>query len=337
MLAVAGGTQAAIGGVAIASDVAVTLDEFRASGSSLLAYLSIEVLPEAPQGEAWTPIGHLEFDGRRIDLAAVRDGEDGTLIASAVEGLDDPAGDWKLVIDELVGHNGQWPENEQIRISGPWVFEFEVPGGWTELVSVQSGSAEQACRSRPKPTSRSRSTRGRSRRPRRLAEPLGSRCSGGRARTPRVADVAASAARRHGLRWLRHTSIARHAARIASDTPAGTTTRRLVPAGSSPLAPTLTPSVLGLIWHAAQAIALQRGDLRRGQALQHFGLSPDLDIVRVFDGPSADIGHHGLCLVGGAGARHALKQSFPVGLVHPVSLPRQLSERRALIVIVSTA
>jgi hypothetical protein len=128
-LAVEGGTQTVIGVAANASAFDVTLVEFRAGRSSLLVYLSIEALPEAPQGEAWTPIGHLEFGGRSISLAAIRDGEDGTLIASAVEGFDDPAGDWKLVIDELVGHNGQWPENEQIRISGPWVFEFAVPGG----------------------------------------------------------------------------------------------------------------------------------------------------------------------------------------------------------------
>lgn len=128
-LAVEGGTQVSIGGVAMASDFAITLDELRASRTSLLVYLSIEALPGALQGEAWTPIGHLEFGGRSIDLAAIRDSEDGTLIASAVEGIDEPAGDWKLVIDELVGHNGRWPENEQIRISGPWIFEFEVPGG----------------------------------------------------------------------------------------------------------------------------------------------------------------------------------------------------------------
>lgn len=127
-LPVIGGSDVAIGGTVIASDFAVTLEEFRAGRSSLLAYLSLEALQGAPDGEAWSPIGHLEFDGRRINLSAIRDDEDGRLIASAVEGVENATGTWKVVIDELVGHNGQWPANEQIRVSGPWVFEFEVPG-----------------------------------------------------------------------------------------------------------------------------------------------------------------------------------------------------------------
>jgi hypothetical protein len=127
-LPVTGGTEVAIGGTVIASDFAVTLEEFRAGRSSLLAYLSLEALQGAPDGEAWTPIGHLEIDGRRINLSAIRDDQDGRLIASAVEGVENSAGTWKVVIDELVGHNAQWPDNEQIRVSGPWVFEFQVPG-----------------------------------------------------------------------------------------------------------------------------------------------------------------------------------------------------------------
>lgn len=127
-LPVLGGTDVAIGGTVIASDFAITLEEFRAGRSSLLAYLSLEALQGAPDGEAWAPIGHLEIDGRSINLSAIRDDEDGRLIASAVEGVENADGTWRLVIDELVGHNGQWPGNEQIRVSGPWVFEFEVPG-----------------------------------------------------------------------------------------------------------------------------------------------------------------------------------------------------------------
>jgi hypothetical protein len=126
-LPVHGGTQLAIGATSSASNFAITLDEFRTSPTNLLSYVSLERLPGAPSGEAWAPIGHLEFNGRRISLSSMRDDETGHLVISAVEGVDDPAGHWRLVFDELVGHNGQWPDNQQIRISGSWVFEFDVP------------------------------------------------------------------------------------------------------------------------------------------------------------------------------------------------------------------
>jgi len=127
-LPVHGGATVAVGGTSVASDFAITLEEFTATPTTLLATLSLDAREGAPDGESWTPIGHLEFDGRSINLAAIRDREDGSIVGAAVEGVAEPAGPWKLVIDELVGHNGQWPENDQIRISGPWVFTFEVPG-----------------------------------------------------------------------------------------------------------------------------------------------------------------------------------------------------------------
>lgn len=128
-LPVVGGTDVRIGGTVIASDVAVTLREFRAGRTSLLAELSLELLQGAPDGESWVPIGHVEFGGRRMDLPAVREGEDGALLATAVEGVENAEGTWRVVIDELVGHDGGWPDNNQIRIRGPWVFEFELAGG----------------------------------------------------------------------------------------------------------------------------------------------------------------------------------------------------------------
>lgn len=127
ILPVHGGAAVAIGSRSVASGFAITLDEFTASPTTLLTTLSIDAQEGAPNGESWAPIGYLEFDGRRINLAAIRDDEDGKIVGAAVEGVADPAGPWKLVIDELVGHNGRWPDNEQIRIAGPWEFTFEVP------------------------------------------------------------------------------------------------------------------------------------------------------------------------------------------------------------------
>lgn len=161
-LPVLGGTDVAIGGTVIASDFAITLEEFRAGRSSLLAYLSLEALQGAPEGEAWAPIGHLEIDGRRINLSAVRDDEDGRLIASAVEGVENADGTWKLVIDELVGHNGQmagqradqsqWSMGLRVRggrqLGGVQLFEAEAEGVTGETVgsnrSIASGVVPRA-------------------------------------------------------------------------------------------------------------------------------------------------------------------------------------------------
>lgn len=126
-LPVEGGSQIAIGGTTTASEFAITLDEFRAGRTSLLAYVTLDPLEGAPNGEAWTTVGHIEFEGESINAGGGRVAEDGRLIISTVQGVDDASGHWSLVIDELVGHDGQWPDNHQIRVSGPWVFEFDIP------------------------------------------------------------------------------------------------------------------------------------------------------------------------------------------------------------------
>lgn len=125
-LPVTAGTVASLDGAATAADFTLHVSEFRATPTGLGVYLSIDALPGAPVGETWVVIGHLEHDGQSFPISWVQDLEDGRQLASVVSGIEDAAGRWTLTVDELVGHNGAWPDNQQIRVSGPWVIEFEV-------------------------------------------------------------------------------------------------------------------------------------------------------------------------------------------------------------------
>jgi len=128
ILPVVGGTTVSPNLEAVAGGFGLTLTEFRAAPSRVIGTLTLETLADAPDGESWSPIVHLEHDGPGgVIGTGIRTHDDGTIEVFGVAGVDDASGHWTLTITELVGHDGGWPDNQQIRVDGPWVFEFDVP------------------------------------------------------------------------------------------------------------------------------------------------------------------------------------------------------------------
>jgi hypothetical protein len=108
-----------------ATDAGVlTLDTVRISPTSIDASLHLE--PSAMEASDWALIAHFNHGDLTIDVA--EEGYDVAavprLTASTVEGVDNPAGRWTLVVTELVGDQ---EDGAQVRLHGPWVFGFEVP------------------------------------------------------------------------------------------------------------------------------------------------------------------------------------------------------------------
>ncbi len=127
-LPVVGGTTVSPNLEAVAGGFGLTLTEFRAAPSRVIGTLTLNTLADAPDGESWSPIVHLEHDGPGgVIGTGIRTRDDGTIEVFGVAGVDDASGHWTLTITELVGHDGGWPDNQQIRVDGPWVFEFDVP------------------------------------------------------------------------------------------------------------------------------------------------------------------------------------------------------------------
>lgn len=127
-LPVVGGTTVSPNLEAVAGGFSLTLTEFRAAPSRVIGALTLRTLADAPDGESWSPIVHLEHDGPGgVIGTGIRTHDVGTIEVFGVAGVDDASGHWTLTITELVGHDGGWPDNQQIRVDGPWVFEFDVP------------------------------------------------------------------------------------------------------------------------------------------------------------------------------------------------------------------
>ncbi len=98
----------------------VELGEVRLSPTMISASLHLEPSDQAASG--WGAIGYFKH-GDRITEIAWGSG-DLDEIAGTVEGTDDPAGAWTLVVTELVGER---PDDTQVRLQGPWTFAFSVP------------------------------------------------------------------------------------------------------------------------------------------------------------------------------------------------------------------
>jgi hypothetical protein len=103
---------------------AVYLGEVRLSPTMISARIGLQ--PSEPDMADWATIGHLRHDARTFRLAwesGTGDGSGGSVIGT-VEGTDPAAGEWTLVITELVGER---TDESQVRLPGPWEFTFDVP------------------------------------------------------------------------------------------------------------------------------------------------------------------------------------------------------------------
>jgi hypothetical protein len=103
--------------------VTVKVNELRFSATSITGTLTVSGLPA---GQQWAPIGRLVNGLTAYEIVRSRPLDPvGATVAVAFEtasGSGDSSGRWRLVVDEIVGHDG----DEQIRLAGPWEVQFSV-------------------------------------------------------------------------------------------------------------------------------------------------------------------------------------------------------------------
>ena len=111
--------------------VTIKLREVRIS--PVTAFALVELDGPDIGAESWSPIARLEGAGVSIPIAlsSLR-GYDGTVIRLHLEtttGAYPSSGEWRLIVEEVVGWDQTKPDalDGQIRIAGPWVFEFDMP------------------------------------------------------------------------------------------------------------------------------------------------------------------------------------------------------------------
>ncbi len=118
------------GGRRLDLDTAATAGGVTATATSLFATptavrIGIRWSDRGPSTSGWNSVGTVFHDGHEIPLGGGVTGSDDETL-NLIAGTEDPAGHWKVVINESIG-NG--PDGRQLRLEGPWVLEFDVPRG----------------------------------------------------------------------------------------------------------------------------------------------------------------------------------------------------------------
>ena len=118
-LRIAGGAVVELGVSASAAGIDLALEQVLISPTRVRAQLALTGASVAGKSSgAWAMVGRVLHDGRVLTdgggpVAA------GDLQLTTGTGVDDARGDWRVVVDELVGMSE--------RIAGPWEFRFTVP------------------------------------------------------------------------------------------------------------------------------------------------------------------------------------------------------------------
>ncbi len=114
------------GGTAIMPDAVSDIDGVRVAVTRLIAAPSVvrvefRIDGNLPPG-SWSPVGEIRHDGRhlRFVYGDLTPSPDHTVAFLTDGGVNDPAGEWTVVIEELVGDDGT-------RLPGPWVLRFDGP------------------------------------------------------------------------------------------------------------------------------------------------------------------------------------------------------------------
>ena len=106
------------------SEASITVDDVRLSPTMISAEIHLE--PTDREASGWSAIGSFKHGDQTIaiDWGVNRGPSDLDQTAGTYSGTGDPAGEWTLVITELVG---QRPDGTQVRLEGPWEFAFSAP------------------------------------------------------------------------------------------------------------------------------------------------------------------------------------------------------------------
>ena len=105
-------------------EASITVDDVRLSPTMTSAAIHLE--PTDREASGWSAIGSFKHGDQTIaiDWGVNRGPSDLDQTAGTYSGTGDPAGEWTLVITELVG---QRPDGTQVRLEGPWEFAFSAP------------------------------------------------------------------------------------------------------------------------------------------------------------------------------------------------------------------
>ena len=117
-----------VGGEVFVLNATATVNGVSATAASLSAAptrvdIDVRWSDRGPSASSWGSVGQAFHDGKEIPIG-------GTVTTLGVErlhlvsGTSDPSGHWKVVIDEIIGTA---PDGTFIRISGPWIIEFDIP------------------------------------------------------------------------------------------------------------------------------------------------------------------------------------------------------------------
>jgi hypothetical protein len=118
-LEVAGGTIVRPDAVARTSEATVSIERVVTSPTSVLVKVKMSDVPDRD----WAPIAELQHDGRALVGGGMAGVGEKVVELSTTEGVDDPSGDWSLVVTELVGEG----DGGQVRLVGPWRLDFHIP------------------------------------------------------------------------------------------------------------------------------------------------------------------------------------------------------------------
>ena len=105
-------------------EASIAVGDVRLSPTMISAAIHLE--PTDREASGWSAIGSFRHGDQTIaiDWGANRGPSDLDQTAGTYSGTGDPAGEWTLVITELVG---QRPDGTQVRLEGPWEFAFSAP------------------------------------------------------------------------------------------------------------------------------------------------------------------------------------------------------------------
>ena len=118
-LEVAGGVDVRPDAVAQAAGATLSVERVVTSPTAVLLTLRMADLPERD----WAPIAELTHNGRALVGGAMAGVGGNVIELSTSEGVDDPSGEWSLVVTELVGEEA----DGQVRLQGPWRLDFTIP------------------------------------------------------------------------------------------------------------------------------------------------------------------------------------------------------------------
>ena len=122
-LAIAPGTRLTPGTTAITHGITATLDSILVTPTTVRIDVSYRGLPAG--ANAWASTASVQHAGQTLPIGA--GGSSGSEVVqgtiNTVMGTDTTTGSWTVRIDELVGDGS----DGQVRLAGPWTFNFSAP------------------------------------------------------------------------------------------------------------------------------------------------------------------------------------------------------------------